>query len=116
MTSADRGCPLCGVPVDFAAVEAAALAQDVRCAMCGWTLAGPWRPGRADRAGAEAALSAARLEFDLRAVARIGDDWLPYAAHLRGRPSEAQWQAALREVAARIVAAGIRSRRIGSRE
>ncbi|HEU5030666.1 MAG TPA: hypothetical protein VFV01_37530 [Spirillospora sp.] len=103
MTSADR-CPLCAVPIDaaggWAAVNAAAARQDVRCAACGWTLAGPWRPGRADRAAAEAALSAARLEFDLRAAARAGDDWLPYAAHLRGRPTEAQWQEARREVAA----------------
>ncbi|MBO2465716.1 hypothetical protein [Actinomadura violacea] len=99
MNSADR-CPLCAVPIDAAAVEAAATRRDVRCTLCGWTLAGPWRPGRADRAAAEAALSAARLEFDLRAAARAGDDWLPYAPHLRGRPAEAQWQEARRDVAA----------------
>ncbi|WP_433241492.1 hypothetical protein [Actinomadura nitritigenes] len=104
MNSADGRCPLCTVPIDTmggrAAVDAAAERRDVQCAVCGWTLAGPWRPGRADRAAAEAALSAARLEFDLRAAARAGDDWLPYAAHLRGRPTEAQWQEARREVAA----------------
>ncbi|MER6817763.1 hypothetical protein ABT299_51665, partial [Spirillospora sp. NPDC000708] len=104
MNSADGRCPLCTVPIDtmggWAAVDAAAARRDVQCAVCGWTLAGPWRPGRADRAAAEAALSAARLEFDLRAAARAGDDWLPYAAHLRGRPTEAQWQEARREVAA----------------
>lgn len=105
MNSADGRCPLCTVPFDAAAVDAAAGRGDVRCAVCGWTLAGPWRPGRADRAAAEAALSAARLEFDLRAAARAGDDWLPYAAHLRGRPAEAQWQEARREVAARREAA-----------
>ncbi|MDL4815220.1 hypothetical protein [Actinomadura opuntiae] len=100
MNSADGRCPLCTVPVDATAVNDAAARRDVRCAVCGWTLAGPWRPGRADRAAAEAALSEARLEFDLRAAARAGDDWLPYASHLRGRPSETQWQAARRTAAA----------------
>jgi hypothetical protein len=83
MRPGDAACPVCALPVGQAPV-----------CECDWRLQTAWTAGGVDRAAFDARLAAARLTHDLRAVARIGADWEPYAHLLRGKPSDADWAAA----------------------
>jgi hypothetical protein len=93
MTAADldaveAGCPVCG----------RAAGERSQCPGCDWTLRTPWRAGRLDHAARtdfQARLSAKRLEYDARIVARIAAEPGPYATCVRGGPPTVrQWAAA----------------------
>jgi len=91
--SRPSACPVCGLTAGSAPA----------CAECGWTLRAPLRPGPLTsqlRADFDTRLSTARRRFDARAAARVSADPGRLARWIRGGPpDDAEWAAALRDLA-----------------
>ena len=83
------GCPVCGSPV--ASADAAGRCADPGCR---WVLYTAWAPGPGDREGFERRLAEARLAYDLRAAALVGDRARRF---VRGEVDEERWTRAREE-------------------
>ncbi|XVQ10492.1 hypothetical protein ACQP1W_49660 [Spirillospora sp. CA-255316] len=93
MSFGEPACPVCGSPV--AEADAAGRCADPGCR---WVLHTGWMPGPGDRDGFERSLAGARMSYDLRAAARVGDAARRF---VRGVPGERLWAQA-REEALRV--------------